>query len=612
MRIRTNQVGYAYHAPSEAIVLAAAPLHHEPWQLTGCAGGRIMRRGVSGRSTGRWSSRWPATYHLKLGAPAPGSYRLRTAGQGSSCFRVASPGVLWRPLLGHAVEFLGSQRDGSQVPADGVRSGPSHVLDRTARVYAPPRYRRDGVLRGRLRPLGRRVDVDGGWFDAGDYLKFVQTASYTTSLLLLALRDRPQAFPDLRAARVQARVGIDWLLKMWDPVSGTLYAQVGLGAGNNTTILGDHDAWRLPQDDDRHATPPGSSRYFISHRPVFAANQPGEPVSPNLAGRVAAAFALCAQLYAATDRPYAKRCLHAGQTIYAQARTSHVGRLVTAFPHEYYPESQWADDMELAAAELARADTHNDAARARRYRREGARWAGRAASSPAHHDDTLNLYDVSALGHYELTTVLPAGELRRRLAVDLKQTLRQAARLARHDPFSLPVALAGGDVVPHALGVAVTARIYRSLTGSTVFDALGRHAMDWVLGANPWGMSFIVAAGRRFPRCTQSQIANLTVLPPGALAQPGAVVDGPALAGDLRGLDRPGGARPCPSNTSRSLAIYDGRGVGMVDDTRSWPTDEPADDYVALTFLTFAGGPSGQARPTDGRRTPSHPGGAHG
>lgn len=36
-----------------------------------------------------------------------------------------------------------------------------------------------------------RINAAAGWWDAGDYLKFVQTTSYTVDLLLAGVRDFP-------------------------------------------------------------------------------------------------------------------------------------------------------------------------------------------------------------------------------------------------------------------------------------------------------------------------------------------------------------------------------------------------------------------------------------
>ena len=67
----------------------------------------------------------------------------------------------------------------------------------------------------------------------------------------------------------EARHGLAWLEKMWDPATRTLHLQVGIGSGNQQgTFVGDHDSWRLPQDDDRDTSV--DDRY-VSHRPVFDA-----------------------------------------------------------------------------------------------------------------------------------------------------------------------------------------------------------------------------------------------------------------------------------------------------------------------------------------------------
>ena len=142
----------------------------------------------------------------------------------------------------------------------------------------------------------------------------------------------------------EARFGLDWLLRMWDDRTRTLYYQVGIGTGNHS-FVGDHDIWRLPQADDTYGGQNPAYRY-IRHRPVFRAGPPDSPVSPNLAGRDAAAFALCFQVFRATG------CLRAAEHIYALADTR-PGRLTTALPYGFYPETEWRDDMELGAVELA-------------------------------------------------------------------------------------------------------------------------------------------------------------------------------------------------------------------------------------------------------------------
>src|SRR5262249_56579149 len=121
-----------------------------------------------------------------------------------------------------------------------------------ARTSQPRKNNSGGGFKGDPPPLGGRITAAGGGWDAGDYLKFVQTTSYTADLLLAGVRDFPGQMGSGSPASnfaAQAKFGARWLLRMWDDSTKTLYYQVGIGEGNAKTI-GDHDIWRLPQADD--------------------------------------------------------------------------------------------------------------------------------------------------------------------------------------------------------------------------------------------------------------------------------------------------------------------------------------------------------------------------
>ena len=91
----------------------------------------------------------------------------------------------------------------------------------------------------------------------------------------------------------------------------------------------------------------------------------GSSISPNLAGRLAAAFATCYQLNRTSHASLANQCLQNAEDIFALADTSLAdpaasvgsgscasGCLLTIIPFDGYPETVWDDDMELGAAEL--------------------------------------------------------------------------------------------------------------------------------------------------------------------------------------------------------------------------------------------------------------------
>jgi endoglucanase len=603
---RFDQVGYPRYSPKRALIMTSRPLRRRRFELLDVAGHPVL----TGLATGpvRWNAH-ELVYTLDFTRlRAPGRYTLRLNGSRSPALRIAPNGGVYRPLTANALAFFQNQRDGFEVLPGPLHRAPSHLRDASALVYVQPRYRGPTLL-GSLTPTGARIDASGGWFDAGDYLKFVQTASFSDLTLLFALRAYPAGLANRAGLEAQVRFGTNWLLKMYNPTSRVLYYQVGIGNGNDRTILGDHDLWRLPQADDRRNPAPGSPTYFETHRPVFAAGAPGAPISPNLAGRLAAAFALCSQVFAASDPAYAHRCLLAGQAVYDQANTNPRGALLTTSPHSYYNETEWRDDMELGATELYLATqqaigngTGGDLAHTNLidYLGPATHWANAYIEAPASGQDSLNLYDVSTLAHYDLIGILKDPRAALLLASpsieaptdvpsllkDRLDQLRLGQRLARQEPFGLADPSTNLDTVAHALGYAIEARMYDQLTHTSIFAAFAQQQLDWVLGANAFGSSFVVGAGSLYPHCLAAQISNLagTLSGRGAIML-GATVEGPTAPSELRGLELPEGARRCSAGRFAALT---GHRLGYLDDVRSPATSEPTDDLAALTLLAAA------------------------
>jgi len=595
--VRIDQVGFTPGAAKRAVVMSPAAAPGMRWHVVDAQGTTVLK-GTLGAALPSWNTNFPYEYGIDL-TPlhAAGTYRVLVGGgvfASSPLFRIASGHALYAPLVTNALRFYLAQRDGAGVDPSVLDRQPSHLTDASATAYLPPDYK-FGRLQGGFTPVGGPpVDVEGGWFDAGDYLKFVQTASYTDAVLLMAARDNG-------VAQDEARYGTDWLQKMWDDQTRTLYYQVGIGNGTSQ-IVSDHDVWRLPQADDALNVSPGDPRYYLKYRPVFRAGPPGSPVSPNLAGRLAADFGLCYQVWHQTDPAYAGRCLLAGEHVLALARTTGVGKLLTASPHGFYPESEWRSDMALGATELARALELGDApaglpvTNPATYLRQAGHWAATYLTSSFNGTDSLNLYDVSALADFELVQAMAAAPHTVTLQVSRTQLIDgMAAQLAAGqtradgDAFRFGMGYGGGDSTPHALGYAVTASLYQQLTGSTAYRTFGQEQLDWVLGDNAWGSSFIVGAGSTFPECMQSQVANLSGSLNGtAPLMLGATVDGPEPAGDFSGLGIPAGALHCPVVPGNPYKPYDGQGDRYIDNVISWPSVEPTDDYTVLGLLLFA------------------------
>ena len=218
----------------------------------------------------------------------------------------------------------------------------------------------DVELRGRASratstPLGRRIDASGGWWDAGDYLKFVQTPRATRTRC-----SSPASATSRTDGRRRGSNGSDFTAEAeFGPVAAedvgrptrTLYYQVGIGSGNDRTR-------RRP----RHLAAPAGRRHLRRRRsrlplhPAPAglprgaaglADQP-EPRRPAVGG-VRARASRCTGRPTRPRRPLPRSPPSTSST----SPTRSPGRLLTAIPYSFYPETEWRDDLELGATELS-------------------------------------------------------------------------------------------------------------------------------------------------------------------------------------------------------------------------------------------------------------------
>src|SRR5689334_15566147 len=592
-QVRVNQVGYPVSGPKVAYAMLPRKVASVRFEVVTPYG--VAYRGVSADDVGGWNANYQAVYRLRFsGLRLEGQYQVRLL----SPARAASPGFiigdgpqLYRELVDNSVRYFTSERDGPDVVSSVLDRQPANLTDKKAYVYADPRYDSDDNLLGTLKKTGGPVDVSGGWFDAGGgYEKFGYTASYADALMLLAARDYPNSYDMLQQ---EAAFGLQWVTKLWDPARKVLYAQVGIGTGNaSNTIQGDYNFWFLPQQEDRMNVKPGGnpgpSAYYVKYRPVFPAAPPGRKVSPNLAGRYAADFALGAQV--ASDATRAAHLLSLARSVYAMAKTANPGQLVTAFPHDFYPATQWKSDMLWGAAEIALADeaAGAPAGQVRADLGVAARWA--RAYLAQGHSDTFNLYDTGAVAETELIQAMrQAGDFPVPPAIllgDLAAQLRSGQAQAKGDPFGLGTQLGANDASPHAFGLYITDALYQKYGGAGRFAPFAQQQLNFALGANGWGTSFVVGAGTVFPHCMQSEIANLA----GSLTgrgdiQLGAVTDGPSAPDNFQGLGTVDGMRACSAG---SFAPFNTKTAAYEDNVVSWPSVEPAADYTANSLLAFA------------------------
>ena len=217
-----------------------------------------------------------------------------------------------------------------------------------------------------------------------------------------------------------------------------------------------------------------------------------------------------------------------------------------------------------------------------------ARWA--RAYIAQGHDDTFNLYDTGAVAEAELIQAMRQADAfpisPATLLADMAVQLRAGQDQAKGDPFALGSQLGDSDASPHAFGLYITDALYQKYGGHRRFTSFAEQQLNFALGANGWGTSFVVGAGTVYPHCMQSEIANLA----GSLTgrgniQLGATTDGPSSPDNFQGLGTVDGMRACSAG---HFAPFNTKAAAYEDNVVAWPSVEPADDYTANSLLAFA------------------------
>jgi len=667
--VRVNQAGYeSANAPFQAYLMSTASESGATFSVVSSEGVTVYS-GAIGGLLGTWSNSKKLSYDvysLSFTVPGGDTYTISVKGPVAATspgFAVNSPGVLYPGLLLNTLWFYETERDGPDYIPNALRTAAGHLNDETATVYDTPPLNKNDLITTTGTPLtstGTVIDGAGGWWDAGDYMKYVETMSYTVALMEIGIRDFPNQMgssappsppapplsisysgnasgaPSSSDFSAEAQFGFDWLIEMWNNSTSTLYYQVDNSQDwkNFPNLQTEYDIWTLPQaaDDYMGCT---TDYFYICYRPVFLAAPAGSKISPNLAGRMAAAFAEYFQLYQTSNPATADQALLYAEDILALANTSLAdpaasvgsgtcssGCLTTVVPFDGYPETVWDDDMELGATELYIAlqsaggnlPAGLPVTNPMTYLTDAAQYADNYITKiyDKGYEDTLNLYDVSGLAHFELYRALGVAGNPSGLAVNqatmltaLENQLGVAITQSGKDVWGFGVPWQNGDTTSHGAGLSVMASELYYLTGSGTYDTYSQRWLANILGANSWGSSFIVGDGSTFPNCIQHQVANLVGSLSGTSGGTpilwGAASEGPAssaTSGTLPGMNL------CPANGVDTFAIFNGNDGAYKpaqvavykDNVQSYSTTEPAIDLTSTSFLMWswriAGSPS--------------------
>ncbi|EYU22709.1 hypothetical protein ABFS82_03G124400 [Erythranthe guttata] len=386
-----------------------------------------------------------------------------------NCSISVSAGPNYRDALAKSLLFFQGQRSGRLPPDQQITWRANSGLS-------------DGQMAG--------VDLTGGYYDAGDNVKFNLPMAFTTTMLSWgAIEYGKKLGPQLSSNREAIRWATDYLLKCARATPGKLY--VGVGDPNS-----DHKCWERPEDMDT-----ARSVYSVS---------PSNPGS-DVAGETAAALAAASIVFRKVDPKYSKLLIKTAKSVmqfaiqYSGAYSDSLGSTVCPF---YCSYSGYKDELLWGAA-----------------------WLWRATN------EVYYLNFIKSLGANDGTDIFSwdnkyAGArllLARRSLVDNDQTFqpfRQQAeefmcRILPNSPYSTTQYTPGGlmyklsgsnlQYVTSITYLLTTYSKYMATSKHTfncgnlfvtsnTLRTLAKKQVDYILGENPMKKSYMVGYGASYPK----------------------------------------------------------------------------------------------------------------
>jgi hypothetical protein len=567
--LRYDQVGYLTKGTKWAIVLShgkSAP-SYSILDATGCVvgtPGKASPRVVD--TTSRAGSKITGDRIDLSAITAPGTYWVALDGVRMGPIVVGDD--VYKDVLPTMLKFLGLQRCGPTTTAASKHAA-CHLYASLGADGGAAAHSGDGVAVDDLTTTnitaasGPAVDAEGGWHDAGDYIKFVGTTAFVLAVDLVALRDHQAAFAGPNGGQVadalktEMRWGLDWLLKM---IGGaTLYHQV---SGEK-----DHDPDpRVPEADTAMAIPGYDQRPLFR----FATGQ-----GANLLGRGAAAFAVGSVVFK-DDAAYSATLLAAAKSAYtaAQARKA----VQNPDPADFYDETSLHDDLGFGAAELALATGDPQ------YQMD-AITEGRIVDTsptpakPLYWGDTrmFTLLET-ARAATDPAVKLEMGQNLTSVAIPMLGSATNPTGPAAAYHYALDSFDNG--TIEQSLGAAAVCLGARRLGGNDACDQVGQDQIHWMLGLNPFGYSFLIGLGATYPKHPQHAWSQKT-----GMEATGAIVGGPTGMPVLMDVASGDPSLQLPTTTS-ALAEWSTDDLVYEDDVTNYVVNEPAIDFTApLVFV---------------------------
>ncbi|KAK1307268.1 Endoglucanase 11 [Acorus calamus] len=358
--------------------------------------------------------------------------------------------------------------------------------------------------------LQQGVDLVGGYYDAGDNVKFGLPMAFTVTMLswgIIEYRDEIASAGELEHALEAVKWGTDYFIKAHTDVN-VLWAEVGDGDS-------DHYCWQRPED-------------MMTSRQAYKidAEKPGS----DLAGETAAAMAAASIVFRETNPHYSHLLLHHAQQLF-EFGDKYRGKydvsigVVKGF---YASLSGYNDELLWAALWLYRASG----------REEYLKYAIDNADSfgGVHWAVSEFSWDIKFAGVQILASQLLLENKHHRKYEDILKKYRSKAEFylcsslnkndeghnARRTPGGL-IFIRQWNNMQYVTSATFLLTVYSDYLNKTKqrmecpLGSVGAHEMlafaksqvDYVLGSNPRGISYLVGYGTKYPKRVHHRGASI-------------------------------------------------------------------------------------------------------
>jgi len=492
VQLSYNQAGYLRHGPKFA-ALARETSGQLPWTLSEAATGVVQIQGIT-----LPAYRDPLTGALLHCADfssfkTAGVYIIQIDEIPSEPFRIGDN--LYGTLTRDALHFFYLMRSGialtEQYAGKAWARPAGHLSDKDIRAFAgtdAQGTKWDGC--------SFSIDGSGGWYDAGDYGKYVVNGGISVWTLQNAFERMPDSFSDGDLAIPEQQNGIPDILDetRWE-LEFLLRMQIPSGqplGGMAFHKLHDRVWSGVPAElptymDNNNEMKVGASWGRYVYEPTTAATL-----------NLAACAAQAGRIWKTFDKAFAERCITAAEQAWEAARTNPIilAGNVPGAGGGNYDDVNVEDDFYWAACELYASTGKPEYEAFIRNSPYFKTFQGLNGHGAAY---SMNWADTAALGSITLVTVKTA--LSEKDINEIKdlivKTADRYAVIQRNDAYATPIDASGFVWGSNSmvLNNAIILALAHDITGDRSYLSAVSRAMDYLLGYNSLRKSFVSGYG---------------------------------------------------------------------------------------------------------------------